>query len=107
MHAGLPCTPPPDEQGPRTLGWRQLATDPGVLRSVPSEDNLRGLPGGVIAEVNAGAGQQARDAGGAAHIRAGRVVVAGADEREVEDRLRYAATWFRRNRRVDALQLTG
>lgn len=90
---GLPGTPAPAAPG-GAHGWVQLATEPGTLRVVPSADQVRERPGVTFAEVNARAGQRARNSTVASHIRSGRVVVEGPDEASVEARLREIVSWF-------------
>ncbi|MDH6578821.1 alpha/beta fold hydrolase [Kitasatospora sp. MAP5-34] len=83
------------------IGGMNLPAAPGLLRSVPTADEVLARPGVVYAEVAVAAGTVMPDATVASNLRAGLAVVTGPDEHEVERRLRELAEWFAASVRLD------
>ncbi|MET9811778.1 ATP-grasp domain-containing protein [Streptomyces sp. NPDC006355] len=76
------------------FGGMNLSARPGPIGAVPSAEEVLDRPGVVYAEVTAGPGTVLPDTTEATNLRAGLAVVSGADEQEVEDRMRRLADWF-------------
>ncbi|MCG6495821.1 ATP-grasp domain-containing protein [Kitasatospora sp. A2-31] len=76
-----------------SFGWAFLTAPAGLVRSVPSPDELRTRPGVVDATVKLLPGELSRPAV-KSFDRAGDVVVTGADSAEVAARLTACAEWF-------------
>ncbi|MGC0337251.1 ATP-grasp domain-containing protein [Streptomyces sp. SLBN-8D4] len=76
------------------FGGMLLSAQPGLIRAVPSDREVLDRPGVVYSEVTAGPGTVLPDTTEGTHLWAGLAVVSGADEQEVEDRMRRLADWF-------------
>ncbi|MET9380889.1 ATP-grasp domain-containing protein [Streptomyces sp. NPDC002928] len=76
------------------FGGMNLSARPGLVRAVPSADDVLAQPGVVYADVAAAPGTVLPDTTEATNLRAGAAVVSGADEHEVEARMRRLADWF-------------
>ncbi|MGI5429081.1 ATP-grasp domain-containing protein [Streptomyces sp. CA-179760] len=87
-------TSSPGHADDKVFGGMNLSARPGPVRAVPSAGEVLDRPGVVYAEVSAGPGTVLPDTTEATNLRAGLAVVSGADEREVEDRMRRLADWF-------------
>ncbi|MEW2624754.1 ATP-grasp domain-containing protein [Streptomyces sp. NPDC048106] len=84
----------PDHALDAVFGGVNLPARSGVLRTVPSAEEVLARPGVEYVEVSAAPGTVVPDATAASHIRAGVAVVSGADVREVELRVSDLTSWF-------------
>ncbi|MBM7167728.1 ATP-grasp domain-containing protein [Streptomyces sp. G44] len=75
-------------------GDLHLHAPAGAVREAPSVDEVLARPGVAYAEVRIAPGQTMPDVTAASYLRAGVVVLSGADDTEVEDRSKELAAWF-------------
>ncbi|WP_242242785.1 acetyl-CoA carboxylase biotin carboxylase subunit family protein [Bacillus cereus group sp. BfR-BA-01309] len=77
-----------------TVGFVHLPSPEGRIIYVPSEEEVMSMEGCVKASVNIKVGQIMKNSAEASNIKAGKALVQGKDEEEVEIRLRKLASWF-------------
>lgn len=75
-------------------GDLHLHAPAGAVREAPSVDEVLARPGVEYAEVRIAPGGTMPDVTAASYLRAGVVVVSGADDTEVESRSKALAAWF-------------
>jgi hypothetical protein len=90
---GLPPGQPAEPSG-RQCGWIQLPAPGGVAQHVPTRSEVLQRPGCVEASITLTPGSETPDLSAASNMKAGRVVVAGATEEQVRERLLGLAAWF-------------
>ncbi|HEX4788911.1 MAG TPA: ATP-grasp domain-containing protein [Actinospica sp.] len=78
------------------FGWIHLQAPAGRVLSAPSAADLEAEPGCVLAEVGLKEGTDAPDPAAASSVKAGRLMVAGADSAGVAERVLELADRFRR-----------
>ncbi|MFF4160752.1 acetyl-CoA carboxylase biotin carboxylase subunit family protein [Streptomyces sp. NPDC001678] len=88
--------PPGQPAQPSTLqcGWIQLPAPVGVAQHVPQQSEVLEQPGCLEATIILTPGSETPDFSTASNVRAGRVVVGGASEEQVRERLLALAAWF-------------
>ncbi|MCB5167435.1 ATP-grasp domain-containing protein [Streptomyces bambusae] len=75
-------------------GDMHLYAPQGLVRQVPSTDEVLARPGVVHVELKIAPGATMPDVTSASYLHAGVAVVSGADDREVESRMRELSDWF-------------
>ncbi|MFF4716892.1 ATP-grasp domain-containing protein [Streptomyces eurythermus] len=85
---GIPFSPP-EHWHPATpaVGWTQLLVPPGRVTRLPAVEDLRRYPGVAAVQLALDIGDVMPDRRTRSTIRAGRALVEGADEAEVEARI--------------------
>lgn len=81
------------EEVEQSFGDVYLVASPGIVRSVPTEDEILARPGvvDVRLDLREGAESSTRNA---THVRAATVLVEGSNAERVEDVMRETAAWF-------------
>ncbi|WP_328967856.1 ATP-grasp domain-containing protein [Streptomyces sp. NBC_00239] len=91
-----PAVPEPADVGGAGAvhGDMHLYAPQGLVREMPTREEVLARPGVVYAELKIARGATMPDVTSASYLRAGVAVVSGADEQEVEARMKDLSAWF-------------
>ncbi|MFJ9772640.1 acetyl-CoA carboxylase biotin carboxylase subunit family protein [Kitasatospora sp. NPDC101157] len=78
-----------------TTGFVHLPAPPGRVAHLPTTADILDRPGCVTARVDAREGREMPDVTVGSNVKAGRVMVVGEDEEQVEARIGELVAWFR------------